>query len=123
MKRKYDKQMEELFRDSFDGSQIALYDDTMDTKSLCSLAFREYREQGVDHPDNVKRFPNDTARLADWLRGLPAPFTPPYENIEIEKIGIAWGMIPDDADDTQILGLTSIWWTLWAQWMIDKVRG
>lgn len=44
---------------------------------------REY-----DYPDNRKRTPNDQARVAEWLAGLPLNIA--YSNYDIIKLYEAW---------------------------------
>lgn len=48
-------------------------------------------------PDNLKRYPNQTARFAEWLMGLPSSFNVDFENYRILEIAIEWGSLTTNA--------------------------
>ncbi len=122
MKTVNTKPMERYFRSNFSREDDFGYSEDMTTKELCAIAVREYRKQGVDHPFNMKKFPNDIYRLADWLRGLPEPFNPtPYAD-EIEELLIEWGIVKDESYAEQVPDISDLWYAQWADWMIKIVQ-
>lgn len=56
-------------------------------------------ESQHNYPFNIKRIPNYTLRVADWLQGLPTKFTPPYWNGDILEHGIKSLHLKEDASE------------------------
>lgn len=61
---------------------------------------------------NVKRYPNNQERLADWIAGLPSEFNIDFENYRILEIAESWGSLPNPDDEKQQEKIISNWFNL-----------
>jgi hypothetical protein len=68
--------------------------DKMSDLEKLNFVWGLYQDQAC-YPQNLKRIPNEQARFADWLQGLPSSFNIDFENYEILRIGREFGFLPD----------------------------
>ena len=83
--------MEKYFRDNYVTDEEFKGDvaDTLSIGELCEIALTEY-ERCANYPRNIHDYPQLYARVADHLRGIPAPFAPSVYYSEIEEILREW---------------------------------
>lgn len=76
------------------------WDECDDMTAAEKIAFcKSEFERVANYPYNIKRFPNEQNRLADWLAGLPISIA--YTNYDILQLAVAWGSIPADYSEKQ----------------------
>lgn len=58
-------------------------------------------ERVANYPANMHNIPNNQARFADWLMGLPSIIGIDFENYRIIEIAKEWGDLPINATEKQ----------------------
>ena len=121
---KRNEYMDKYILDSF---QYDYYEDInlhdMNVPALCKIILEEYDRQGMNTEVNKRRFPNYQQRVEDFMRGLPAPFSPEYRNYYIRKSLEDWEIIKPYHSEGQIEHMVGDgWWQHWANYIIRQAR-
>lgn len=91
-----------------------------DTKTFAQqarLVLDDFEAQH-NHEYNIKRIPNYTLRVADWLQGLPTKFTPPYWNGDIIECGIKSLHLKENASEKMEENYINNWFVVMANKLI-----
>ena len=64
----------------------------------------------ANHQFNMRKFPVQQDRFADWLAGAPSIFNIDFANHRILEIAIEWGSIPENATEAQEDKILSNWY-------------
>lgn len=86
------------------------YNTTLVTdKDRINFVVKEF-ESTANYPNNLRNFPNQQNRFADWLQGLPGVISIDFMNHEILEIAVNWGSIPAQYTNKQADKILSNWW-------------
>jgi hypothetical protein len=66
-------------------------------------------ETVANHPHNIKRFPNDQQRFADYLQGAPGVINIDFWNDEIIKPAVKWGSLAENHTEKEAAKITENW--------------
>ena len=113
--------MVEYFLDNYDGeNEFGTGDETLEQK--CLLALNEYKRV-CEYPANERKLVRLADRVADHMRGLPAPFHPEIYNYDIEAQLKEWGVLAKDAPHHKVAQMVENYYLYWALWIIEKAEG
>ena len=63
----------------------------------------------ANYPHNMRNIPNNQARIADWLMGLPGVIRINYTDYDIIELAKKWGALPDNPTDKACEKIVSNW--------------
>jgi len=87
--------------------------DVTTDKERLNFVFDCYQLE-YNYEQNKKIYPNNQARFANWLMGLPSAINVDFENYTISEIGKKWGYLKSDATDKEINKFTANWFNAMA---------
>jgi hypothetical protein len=68
------------------------------TKEVLTFHYLEFRRvANYDH--NLRRYPNEIARFADYIMGLPSGFNTAFTNYDILRLGEQWGFLDEHSTE------------------------
>jgi hypothetical protein len=112
--------MVQFFLDNFDtDGEFSKENDTLEQK--CLIALKDYK-RCCEYDHNKKRFPLLEQRVADHLKGLPAPFCPLITDWGIEKQLKEWGVLDANATNQKVWRMVENYHLYWALWIIEKAN-
>ena len=79
------------------------------TREVLEWHYREF-QRVANHPYNLRRFPNQVDRLADYLQGLPSGFDIAFDNCDILELARQWGSLPENATEKQEYKILNNYW-------------
>jgi len=85
--------------------------ETTTPKEAYTEIFRRFNAEAC-YPDNLKRIPNNQARFADWLQGIPVNIA--FNNYEILQLAKSWNSLPEHPTERQEDKILENYWLFMA---------
>ena len=72
----------------------------------------KYFDSAANHAFNKQQIPDNQARFADWLQGIPLSIA--FANWEILELAVKWGSLPENASEKQEDKIIENYWLFMA---------